>query len=427
MTEREELRASVAGGGCDRLLQQLYGEQGVRAARQRIEQVLEQFAVAFPQRTEAVLFSAPGRTEMGGNHTDHQHGHVLCAGVDLDILACASPGDPETIRLRSEGYPEVVVDLGDLTVHDEERGTSAALVRGVCAGIAARGHAVRGFDGYAMSTVPAGAGLSSSAAYEVLVGQIINHFSCADALDAVTIAQIGQYAENVYFGKPSGLMDQMGSAVGAAAAIDFKDPEHPVVEKICCNLEQAGYTLCIVDTGSSHADLTEDYAAITREMGAVAACFGCRFLREVPEEEFHAAIPALRRACGDRAILRAMHYYGDDRRAAAEAAALRSGAYEDFFRLVNESGLSSALLLQNTCPASNPRQQAIPLCLALGRELLAGRGAIRVHGGGFAGTIQAYVPLEQQVSFRTGMETVTGPGSCYFLHIRPVGGGRILG
>ncbi|MFQ7241528.1 galactokinase, partial [Agathobaculum sp.] len=372
-------------------------------------------------------FTGPGRTEIGGNHTDHQHGHVLCGSVDLDMLACAAPNGLDVIRVHSEGYPALEVALDSLSPREDEKNTSAALVRGVAAKIAELGHTLCGFDAYVTSNVLSGSGLSSSAAYEVLIGNILNHLCCGGALDPVEIAKIGQYAENVYFGKPCGLMDQMGSAVGGAVAIDFHDPASPVVRRADYDFSASGHALCIVDTASSHGDLTDDYADITREMGAVAAYFGQKFLRDVPEADFHAALPALRASCGDRAVLRALHYYEDDRRAVEEAEALAAGDFPRFLALVNASGLSSALHLQNTWSISDPRQQAIPVCLAVGRELLEGTGAIRVHGGGFAGTIQAFVPNDKLVSFKTGMEALLGPGKCHILHIRPQGGIKIIG
>ncbi|MDE6454685.1 MAG: galactokinase, partial [Dysosmobacter sp.] len=356
--------------------------------------------------------------------TDHQHGHVLCASVDMDMLACAAPNGLNVIRVRSEGYPALEVDLGSLSPRPGEANTSAALVRGVADGIAQRGFAVGGFDACAVSSFLSGSGLSSSAAYEILIGRIINHFFCQGKLDAVELAKIGQYAENVHFGKLSGLMDQMGSSVGGAVAIDFGDPASPVVRPISYDFARSGHALCIVDTGSDHSarHLTEDYSDITREMRSVALHFGRQLLREVPESDFRSAVPALRRECGDRAVLRALHFYDDDRRAAQEAGALERGDFQAFLSLVNASGMSSSLHLQNTWSTADPRQQAIPIALAFGRELLEGTGAIRVHGGGFAGTIQAFVPLEKLDAFRSGMESLLGPGMCHVLRIRPQGG-----
>lgn len=428
-----QLLQTLSDGQHDPVLAALYALDGTREsldkARARAVHVVSRFIEEFSPASDAAaaLFTGPGRTEIGGNHTDHQHGHVLCGSVDLDMLACAAPNGLDVIRVHSEGYPALEVALDSLSPREDEKNTSAALVRGVAAKIAELGHTLCGFDAYVTSNVLSGSGLSSSAAYEVLIGNILNHLCCGGALDPVEIAKIGQYAENVYFGKPCGLMDQMGSAVGGAVAIDFHDPASPVVLRADYDFSASGHALCIVDTASSHGDLTDDYADITREMGAVAAYFGQKFLRDVPEADFHAALPALRASCGDRAVLRAMHYYEDDRRAVEEAEALAAGDFPRFLALVNASGLSSALHLQNTWSISDPRQQAIPVCLAVGRELLEGTGAIRVHGGGFAGTIQAFVPNDKLVSFKTGMEALLGPGKCHILHIRPQGGIKIIG
>lgn len=368
------------------------------------------------------LFDAPGRTELGGNHTDHQHGHVLCGSVSLDMLAAAAPNGLDVIRICSEGYDPFEVSLSDLSVREVENGTTAALVRGMAAGIAECGKSVGGFDAYIQSAIPAGAGLSSSAAFEILIGTIINHYDCRDELDAVTIAKIAQRAENTYFGKPCGLMDQIGCAVGGAVAVDFADPSAPVVRPVSYDFSQSGHALCIIDTASDHADLTADYAAIRQEMEQIAACFGKRVLRDVPESAFRERIAALRDSCGDRAVLRALHYYNDDRAAQEEADALAAGDFPAFLRLVNASGLSSSLLLQNTWSSSNPQTQPVSLALAIARELLDGSGAVRVHGGGFAGTIQAFVPFEKLDPFRRGMEAVFGSGSCHVLEIRANGG-----
>ena len=428
----QALRRSLSAGEHDQVLSQLYALDGadssLAAARARALRVVEAFQEHFTPKedTPAALFSGPGRTEIGGNHTDHQHGRVLCGSVDLDMLACAAPNGLNVIRVVSEGYPVLKVELDKLIPRKEERNTSAALVRGVAAKIQELGYPLSGFDAYVTSSVLSGSGLSSSAAYEILIGNIINHFSCGGALDPIALAKIGQYAENVYFGKPSGLMDQMGSSVGGAVAIDFADPAAPVVEKVDYDFARSGHVLCIVDTGSCHADLTDDYTDITREMGAVAAHFGKQYLRQVEEAQFLAAIPALRSECGDRAVLRALHFFEDDRRAAEETKALKEGDFNRFLKLLNASGLSSALHLQNTWSIADPKQQAIPLALAMGERLLEGTGAIRVHGGGFAGTIQAFVPQERLASFKEGMEALLGSGKCHVLHIRPVGGCVII-
>ncbi len=422
------LLTDLSSGTFDSTLAAFYSADGTQASlehsRERAIRVVKGFQASFTpsERGRAALFSGPGRTEIGGNHTDHQHGHVLCASVDMDMLACAAPNRTDVIRIQSEGYPALEVKLNSLLPREQERNSSTALVRGVAAKIQEQGYALSGFDAYVSSNVLSGSGLSSSAAYEILIGSIINHFFCADALDAVQLAKIGQYAENIYFGKPCGLMDQMGASVGGAVAIDFLDPASPIMEKVDYDFTKSGHALCIVDSGSCHADLTSDYAAITQEMGAVAAYFGKSVLREVPEEDFRLAIQTLRVICGDRAVLRAMHFFEDDRRAVQEAQALKAGDFKKFLSLVNASGRSSTALLQNTWAIANPKQQAVPLALAEGERLLDGTGAIRVHGGGFAGTIQAFVPNEKVDTFKAGMETLLGPGKCHILHIRPQGG-----
>ena len=367
------------------------------------------------------VFSAPGRTEVGGNHTDHQRGCVLAAAVDLDTRAAVRLNGTSVIRLLSEGYPLCEVDLGDLSVRPQEKNTTSALIRVVAAGFVERGFGVRGFDAYVTSTVLPGSGLSSSAAFEVMLGTAMNHlFSCG--LDAVTIAQIAQFAENVYFGKPCGLMDQMASSVGGCVAIDFADPAAPVVTPVDFDFSTCGHALCIIDSGASHADLTDEYAAIPAELHAVCALFGKDVLRQVPETEFYARLSEVRQAAGDRAALRAIHVYEENRRVAAEVDALRRGDFQRFLRVVNESGFSSQNLLQNVIPAGATTRQEVALALGLARHLLGGRGACRVHGGGFAGTIQAFVPEDMLASFRSSMEAVLGKGSCHVLSIRPWGG-----
>ena len=431
MSTCEALVRQVREGRYDRALAGLYAldgkEESLARARERAARVAEAFCGQLGGgENRAALFSGPGRTEIGGNHTDHQHGRVLCGSVDLDMLACAAPNGTDLVRIQSEGYPALEVDLRDLKVREEEKNSSPALVRGVAARLAELGCRPAGFDAYVTSTVLSGSGLSSSAAYEILVATIIDCFFGGGTLDPVERAKVGQYAENVYFGKPCGLMDQMGSSVGGAVAIDFADPAAPVVKKVEYDFTRSGHALCIVDTGSCHADLTDDYADITREMGAVAAHFGKKFLRDVDEGAFRAALPQLRQECGDRAVLRTMHFFEEDCRAEQEAQALEQGDFAAFLALVDQSGLSSALNLQNTWSAAAPQQQAIPVALAVGRELLGGSGAIRVHGGGFAGTIQAFVPNEKLETFQQGMEELLGPGMCHILHIRPQGGCVVL-
>jgi galactokinase len=386
----------------------------------RNELIKQSFAACFG-RPARYLFSAPGRTELGGNHTDHQLGRVLAGAVSVDTLAAVAPNGERMIRVQSEGYSLCELSLDALEVRPAEFGSTLSLIRGVAARIAQLGHRVSGFDAYVTSLVLPGSGLSSSAAFEVLLGTIINHLDRC-GLSAVEIAQIGQYAENVYFGKPCGLMDQMASSVGGIVTIDFADASRPVVEPLDFDFASCGHALCIVNSGADHADLTDEYAAIPREMKAVCAVFGKEHLREVDEDAFYSRLREVRAAAGDRAALRAMHFFEDNRRVALQVEALKAKDFPRFLDLVNESGRSSWLYLQNVVPTGSTRHQELALSLALSARLLRGRGACRVHGGGFAGTIQAFVPLDLLDSFRSGMEAVLGQGSCQVLSIRPEGG-----
>ena len=423
-----DFKCNLEQGGYDEKLSWLYCRsiEDVGPYRERLCCVADGLAKTFRTSEDAqiAIFSAPGRTELGGNHTDHQHGRVLAAGVDLDILAAVSRTDSGMLRVRSEGYPLVEIALDDLAMRAEEQNTTAALIRGVAARFAQLGCIFEGagLDAYIVSDVPGGSGLSSSAAFEVLIGTIINDLFYDGKCTPVQIAQIGQWAENVYFGKPCGLMDQTASAVGGVVAIDFLDPAHPVVEQIDLDLHAAGYALCILDSGAGHGDLTGEYAAITDELRAISRHFGQSFLRDVPEADFTAAIPALRALTGDRAVLRAMHYFDENERAGAEAKALKDGDFDAFLRLVAESGRSSALFLQNVVPTGQTVNQELMLTIALSEHILAGRGAVRVHGGGFGGTAQAFVPLDMLADFKSRVEAVLGEGACHVLSVRPVGG-----
>ncbi len=372
-------------------------------------------------RAAEYIFSAPGRTELGGNHTDHQHGLVLAAAVTLDTKAAAAENNDGCIRVISEGYAPVTVPIDELEKHPEERNTTAALVRGVAAGFMRRGYGVRGFDAYIVSDVLPGSGLSSSAAFEMLIGTVINALS-GGALSPAEIARIGQYAENEYFGKPSGLMDQTASAVGGIVAIDFADPGAPVITPVEFDFAECGYALCIINSGADHAELTEEYAAITNELKAVCRVFGKEHLREVDEHEFYARIAEVRRAAGDRAALRAAHVFNENKRCAVETAALGRGDFERFLQLVTESGRSSWMYLQNVIPTGSTARQELAFALLLCGKLLGGRGAFRVHGGGFAGTVQAFVPEDMLEQFRAGIDSVLGAGSCHVLSIRREGG-----
>ncbi len=368
------------------------------------------------------LFSAPGRTEIAGNHTDHQHGRVLAAAVSLETRGWCAKTDGNLLRVCSEGYAPCQIRLDELAMHPEERNTTASLLRGIAARFTELGCRLGGLDIYVTSTVLPGSGLSSSAAFEVLIGTILNHLYFEKRLSPVEIAKIGQWAENRYFGKPSGLMDQTASSVGGILGIDFADVENPVVEPVAFDFARSGHTLCIIDTRASHAELTGEYAAIPQELARVCALFGKQVLREVDEDAFFARVAEVRAACGDRAVLRAMHVFAENRRVQAQIEALRGGDFSTFLRLTNESGESSWLYLQNITPAGAVEHQEVAFTLALCRRLLSGRGACRVHGGGFAGTVQAFVPNELLASFRAGIERVLGEGACHVLSIRREGG-----
>ena len=379
------------------------------------------FAAAFGGNPER-YFSAPGRTEIGGNHTDHQRGRVLAAAVNLDTRAAVAVNENAVIRIQSKGYPLCQVDLAQLTPVEAEINSTAALVRGVAARFAELGCPLKGFDAYCESTVLPGSGLSSSAAFEVLLGTIINGLFFENKVSAPEIAMIGQYAENVFFGKPCGLMDQTASAVGNLVTIDFFEKDKPIIEAVDFDFAACGHALCIIDSGADHADLTDEYAAIPGEIKKVAAHFGKEVLSEIAEDDFFAAIPQLRKSCGDRAVMRAIHFYQENERVPKQVAALRSGDFDGFLKLVKESGYSSYMYLQNVIPAGYKEHQDMALALALCERYLKGQGAYRVHGGGFAGTVQAFVPFALLDDFKAGIDSVLGEGACHVLSIRPQGG-----
>ena len=367
-------------------------------------------------------FSAPGRTEIGGNHTDHQCGRVLAGAVNLDAVAAVRPNESNVIRVLSEGYSLCQVDITDLLPRAEEINTTMALIRGVAARFTQLGCKVEGFDAYVTSTVLPGSGHSSSAAYEVLMGTIVNHLFFDGKISQPEIAMIGQYAENVYFGKPCGLMDQMASAVGNMVTIDFLDKENPVIQKVDFDFAACGHALCIIDSRASHADLTDEYAAITQELKAICGYFSKEVLTQIEEKDFVAAIPALRDRFGDRAVLRAYHFYKENARVPQQVAALQKGDFDTFLKLIKESGYSSYMYLQNVIPAGYREHQDVALSLALCEMYLGGRGAYRVHGGGFAGTVQAFVPTDMLEDFCKNIDAVLGEGACHVLSIRPQGG-----
>ena len=390
-------------------------------APQTIAQLNAGFEAAFgaaPQR----YFSAPGRTEIGGNHTDHQRGRVLAAAVNLEAAAAVRPNGTSIVRIQSEGYPLCQVDLTDLIPKADEINTTMALIRGVAARFTQLGCKVEGFDAYITSTVLPGSGLSSSAAYEVLIGTIVNHMFFDGKVSQPEIAMIGQYAENVYFGKPCGLMDQMASAVGNMVTIDFLDKDNPVIESVDFDFASCGHALCIIDSRASHADLTDEYAAITFELKDICSFFGKDVLTQIDEKDFMANMAQLRDQFGDRAVLRAYHFYKENARVPQQVAALRAGDFDKFLQLVKQSGYSSWMYLQNVIPAGYREHQDVALSLALCENFLNGRGAYRVHGGGFAGTVQAFVPMDMLETFRAGIDAVLGEGACHVLSIRPHGG-----
>lgn len=383
------------------------------------------FAAAFGGAPER-YFSAPGRTEIGGNHTDHQRGRVLAGAVNLDTVAAVKANGTSTIRVLSEGYPMCQIDLNVLEPVESEKNSTMALIRGVAARFAQLGCQVEGFDAYCQSTVLPGSGLSSSAAFEVLIGTIINHLFFDGRVSQPEIAMIGQYAENVFFGKPCGLMDQTASAVGGMVTIDFADKEHPDIQPVDFDFAACGHALCIIDSGADHANLTDEYAAVTEDFKALCRYFDKEVLTQVEEADFYAAIPALRQICGDRAVLRGVHEYAENKRVTEQVKALRENDFDRFLKLIKESGYSSFMYLQNVIPAGYIAHQDMAVALGLCEHYLQGRGAYRVHGGGFAGTVQAFVPVDILEQFKFGMENALGQGACHVLSIRPEGGVEVF-
>ena len=370
-------------------------------------------------RSQVSLYSACGRTELGGNHTDHQNGQVLAAAVDMKMHAAAASFDELFVRVYSEGFGCIEINISDLSPRENEKGSAASLIRGVLACLADQGFRIGGFQAYMVSDIPAGAGLSSSAAFETLIGRIISGMYNDGSISYVEMARAGQFAENEYFGKPCGLMDQIACASDSLVYIDFAYDDCPIIEEIKFDFSRCGYKLCITDTGSSHADLTDQYAAIATEMEAVAGIFGRNKLRGVTIEKLLEKAHDIREKAGDRALLRALHFAGETERAKAQAEALKEGDFTGFLSLVKESGDSSYKLLQNIYAG---RDQSIAIGLAVSEAVLAEDGVCRVHGGGFAGTIQAFVKDDAVDRYRTAMEKVFGDGACRVLY--PGGDGK---
>ncbi len=419
---------TVRQGTYDEMLKKLYPrfDSDPEKYKSRICALLNAYTEHFPEPDDIHLFSAPGRIEVGGNHTDHQRGNVLAASIDRDMIAAAALNGTDKIHVFSIGYGGLEIDLNDLEPHDDEHETTISLVRGVTAEIKKAGFDVKGFNVCITSDVPGGSGISSSAAFEVLFGEVLNGLFCGNQHSPVTLAKIGQYAEQHYFGKPSGLMDQTASAVGGFVAIDFKDTTAPVIRPISTEELGKRYVIYVIDTGSAHADLSNVYAGIPIEMRKVAACFGKEVLREVDENEFRATIGQVRKQTGDRAVLRAIHFFEENQRAIDEANALENNDIDGFLKIVKESGFSSFIHLQNVIISGQTEHQDVAYALAIAEHALKGKGAFRVHGGGFAGTILAIVPVDEINRFKKEVEAQLFPGACTLMSIRPIGCAQVF-
>ena len=422
-----ELIAAINDGTYDENLKEVYvTDKAVEEQKPRYVETLNDFGELFGYDREVNIMSAPGRTEVCGNHTDHNNGKVLAASINLDAIAVVSKNDDNIIRVKSKGHKMNVVDLDDLVPNEANFGSSTTLVQGVAATIKNLGYAVAGFDACTTSDVMGGSGLSSSAAFEVLLGSILSYMFNDGKISPVEIAKVAQYSENVFFGKPCGLLDQMASSVGTFVTIDFKSTKDPVIKKIDFDFSKSGHSLCIVDTHGNHSDLTDDYAAVRAEMESVAQALGKNVLREVSYEEFFAALPELTGRVNDRAILRAIHFFNENKRVEKAVECLENNDFEGFKQVIIDSGRSSFMLNQNVYTPKNPTEQKLSLALAISKELLDGKGAWRVHGGGFAGTIQAFVPNDMLDEYKKTIEGVFGEGSCHVLIIRPVGGTQVI-
>ena len=412
--------------GDNKAFRELYGTDPSELKRNgmRYAGLIKKFEAAFGKK-DVDFFTSPGRTEIGGNHTDHNYGRVLAGAVNLDNVCIAGRNGTNMIRIISEGYPQFDVDISELKPIQSEKYSSAALVRGICARFKELGHEIGGFDACIDGGVPKGSGLSSSASFEVLIGAILSEVFNNGNIDPIENAIIGQYSENNFFGKPCGLMDQTACAMGGLITIDFRDPSKPVVKRVNFDFVATGYSLVITDTGGSHANLNDEYASLPTDMKAVAAELGAKVLRQVTLEQVIDIIPKIREKVGDRAILRAIHFQGDNQRVVDQVAALERNDFDAFLRMVVESGYSSYMYNQNIYPVTNAREQNISLALALSDLVLKDQGAWRVHGGGFAGTIQAFVPAPLLDKYTATLEHVYGKGSCHKLFIRPQGAGKV--
>lgn len=426
MKKTEDLLGGLKAGQQDKRLKEIYVDEGMLPyQRERFQSAIRKFEELYGAG-EAEVYSAPGRSEVGGNHTDHQHGEVLAASINLDAIAVVRKTQEPVIELLSEGYEKISVDLSELEKRDEEEGTSIGIIRGMAYGLKQNGHAIGGFQAYVTSDVLNGAGMSSSAAFETLIGTVISGLYNNMEISQVEIAQVAQYAENVFFGKPCGLMDQMACSVGGLIHIDFADPKNPIVEKVEVDFGAYRHSLCITDTKGSHADLTDDYAQIPQEMKKVALFFGKEFLREVDEKEFYKNIATLQKECGDRAVLRSLHFFEEEKRVEKEVNALKSGDFKEFLQTVKASGNSSFNYLQNVYTNKDVQNQGVSIGLAVSESILGNHGVSRVHGGGFAGTIQAFVEDSFVENYREMLDSVFWEGSCHVLKVRPFGGIKVI-
>ncbi len=421
MSELYSLIKKISDGRFDSIFSKLYGKNAVLAQRKRYTDALTSFSILYPDITDVCIFSAPGRVELCGNHTDHNRGKTLSAAIDLDVIAVAAK-DNNIIEVNSQGFGVDRVELSDIELRGNEAGTSKALIKGVCDGLRKHSKSFGGFRAYTTSNVLKGSGVSSSAAFEVLMCEIQNHFYNNGEIDSQTVAKISQYAENEYFKKPSGLLDQMSCATGAVVYSDFKESLNPQVKKVNFDFEKTGYTLVIVNTGANHSDLTDDYAAIVDEMKKVARFFSREYLREVNSEDVMQNISKLREKTSDRAILRALHFLNENERVEKAVDALEKGNFECFLKQIRRSGRSSFMYLQNIYTPSNPKAQAVSLALCLCEQILEFEGAFRVHGGGFGGTIEAFVPNDRLEEFCSAMDGAFSQNCCNILRIRPCGG-----
>ncbi len=406
-------------------LKEIYSTNDISSYVDRIENAKNSFNETFKSKENLEVFSVSGRIEIGGNHTDHQLGKVLCASINLDTLAVCQKRNDTTVRLFSEGYGETTLDVSDTAYIKEEENKTIGLIRGVCNKFKEKGYNIGGFNAYVTSDVLSGSGMSSSASFEGLLGNILNTYFANEQETQVEIAKTGQYAENVYFGKPSGLMDQIGCVIGGFVYIDFYDKENPVIEKIDASVISNDYDICIIDTGDAHDDLTDEYSFVTEEMGKVSAFFGETHLSRVNECEFYAKIGEIRKVAGDRAIVRAIHFFEDNRHVELQVKALKEKNVNEFLRLVNASGYSSVANLQNIFACKEPHIQGSSIILALCKKFLKGNGACRIHGGGFGGTIEAFVPKNMSTSFKVAIENIIGVGNCHVVQIRNVSATKI--